>query len=466
MTRRAVLDSIALYKKPSETSNGILAAHSRSMPRPGFGVILKSTFSRTRLGLSVGSEHARLIALAGGELLWAVETPITNQDVAAALRELFRAAPLGSSYWWPRLRVVGALSPSCVHTKRLIGLPTLGDSVRDADLVAKIVQANVTRFFALNESAQVASGVYFGGNGVVFGAVFDYSVLHAIETVCAEHGVRLVATIPSILVLGRVLDGTRLSWSDGDATVEAEFEHARLSSIRRKTVDESGATGRDYPVPCVLRELGDSACRFVEAFGAATLRSEEQMTIISPSLPPLTKRRRKASVRVALAVAAFTAIATSIAPLARARYVQVISLRRLATLTDRRRIVLGREAELQQLSARIEDVAEFRKEHPSTVQLLGAITRVLPLDACIIAIHLDRAGGSLVALASQAARLPALVETVPQVTSVQILGPVTRERVGGQERDRVSIHFRWSDADRRANSKPQASTLSTTASIR
>jgi hypothetical protein len=76
------------------------------------------------------------------------------------------------------------------------------------------------------------------------------------------------------------------------------------------------------------------------------------------------------------------------------------------------------------------------------VLLLAEITRSLPDSSSLVAFQVDSTGlGSVVAVSPHAAAVVDAVERTPGLASPQIVGPVTRERVGGRTLERVSVRF-------------------------
>ena len=90
------------------------------------------------------------------------------------------------------------------------------------------------------------------------------------------------------------------------------------------------------------------------------------------------------------------------------------------------------------------EVAVFDRGRRSATTMLAAMAKALPDGAVLLAFHLDSVGGSVVLLAPRAGVLLTRLEGVPAVTAPDIIGPVTRETVGGHEVERMTVRFRWS----------------------
>ncbi|MGH7720459.1 MAG: hypothetical protein ACREON_16635, partial [Gemmatimonadaceae bacterium] len=126
--------------------------------------------------------------------------------------------------------------------------------------------------------------------------------------------------------------------------------------------------------------------------------------------------------------------ATMSAQRARQRLSEIATERRAATLL---------ESELIATTAALAELSAFAQSRRSFTLLLAELTRALPHESAVIAFRADSAGGSLVALAMRAGVVLGAMESVSGITSPEIFGPVTKEIVGGSERERVTIRFRF-----------------------
>ena len=83
------------------------------------------------LGIAVGADRIRAVALKGGRIVAATEAEVGPGDsLSVAVAELLSAAPLPR---YPRPRVVVALGPSLSQTRRIAGLPPLDDARQEYD---------------------------------------------------------------------------------------------------------------------------------------------------------------------------------------------------------------------------------------------------------------------------------------------------------------------------------------------
>lgn len=97
------------------------------------------------------------------------------------------------------------------------------------------------------------------------------------------------------------------------------------------------------------------------------------------------------------------------------------------------------------MSDALDDAEAFEASRRSTTTLLADLTRALPKEAALVAFRIDTAGGTLVALGTRAAQVMTALEAVKEIASPEIVGPVTRETMGGREVERVTVRFRFAD---------------------
>jgi hypothetical protein len=98
-------------------------------------------------------------------------------------------------------------------------------------------------------------------------------------------------------------------------------------------------------------------------------------------------------------------------------------------------------AELRRVTAALDEVAAFDASRRPATTLLAELTRALPDGAAMVALRIDSAGGSLVAVAPRAPAVLMPLERVPGIRAPEIVGPVTREVLGGREVERVTVRF-------------------------
>jgi hypothetical protein len=392
------------------------------------------------LGIAVGADRIRAVALRAGRIVAATEAEVGAGDsLSAALAELLAAVPLPR---FPRPRVVVALGPTLAQTRRIAGLPPLDD----ARLLGQVVREGAGKFFLRNGVPLVVTGVRIVEPGTVWAAALDERAVRAVEAGCRSAGVRVERFVPAVAVLGRGLGDEHLFWPDGGAVAEVRLRGGELESVRRLSAAQAPAGPPPAAIPA-LAWLGEHGWRFADAYGAASLPQYETL-VHRPSGAAVgdVPAWRLAAAGCALAAAlAFAAVA----PAVRAMAAEDEAMGRIAAVQDRRRVASDSERELARVTEALAEAAAFDAGRYSPTLLLADLTAALPPGSAIVAFRVDTAGGSVVALAPRAAAVVRPLEKVPGLVAPEIVGPVTREALAGRELERVTVRFDI-DAERRA----------------
>ncbi len=398
------------------------------------------------IGISIEREAVRAVEVQRGRIRWAAEMARDDGELlAVTLCQLLSGARRRHlSLWQPR--VVVALGPSLVQTKCLRGLP----AVRDARMLTRVVRESSSRFFLRNGVPLVTTDVRVAGDGQAWAAATDESTMREVLEACASAKVAPRRIVPAVAVLGAALvDGTVL-WPDGSVVAAVTLHGGTLSIVRCVPHVGSDGDGRarrsgiaprtDEPVlRPVLATLGNEAWRYAAAFGAATA-PVSALDLLPPrhGVHARVPRWRLAVAGIA-AGAAFTA--ALLAPGLRAAQATRVASRTVAALGSEWTTAESMQRELGRMTAALEEVSAFMGTRRSHLSLLSQLTRALPQQSALVSLHVDSAGGTLVALAPHAADILHAVERVPDIVNPQILGPVTQERDGDYDVERVSLRF-------------------------
>jgi hypothetical protein len=386
------------------------------------------------LGLAIGADRVRAVLARGDAVAWASEVPAgPDAPLSAAIAELLAAAPLPR---FPRPSVVAAVGPAQSQTRRISGLPTVGD----AKMLGQIVREGAGRFFLRNGRPLAVGGIRVEEPGTVWAAAFDQRAVAEVEAACRQAGLRLRAIVPSVAVLGVALRDERVVWADGDAEAEVRMDpEGRILSVRRLPPGAAPPTDAPRPIPALAR-LGEQAWRFADAYGAARLPVDEALVLRPGSGGPPgtvpTWRLAVAGTAAVLAVAAGLWL-----PLRTASQAKEAQRARLESVRAKESAALAADSELVRVTAALREVAAFDSTRASATLLLADIERALPRGSALVALDVDTAGGSLAALTPRAASVLGGLSRVPGITQPAIVGPVTHEGAGGQELERVSIRF-------------------------
>lgn len=401
----------------------------------------------TTLGIAVGAEGIRAVALNGGRIVAATEARVGPGDsLSAAVAELLSGAPLPR---FPRPRVVVALGPSLAQTRRIAGLPPLDDG----RMLAQVVREGAGKFFLRNGVPLATTGVRIVEPGTVWAAALDERAVRQVEAGCRAAGLRADRFVPAVAVLGRALTGDHLRWPDGPAVAEVELQGGELRAVRRLSASAAADAPPPAAVPALAR-LGEEGWRFADAYGAASLPEYEPM-VLRPAgarAPGDVPRWRLALAGGALAAALLFA---AVAPALQAMGAEDAAAARIAAVQDRRRAAADTERELGRITGALAEAAAFDAGRYSPTLLLADLTAALPAGSAIVAFHADTAAGSVVALAPRAAVVVQPLERVTGIVSPEIVGPVTRETVAGRQLERVMVRF-GIDAERRARPRTEA----------
>lgn len=398
---------------------------------------------RLTLGLGIGRDAVRAVALRGGRIAWALERVRADEPLARTIGLVLAEAPLPR---WARPRVVAAVGPSHAQTKRLVGLPPVQDAAR----LGGIVRESASRFF-LKNGVPLVTTCRQAADGAPWGAALEQPVLEAIEEACRTRRVRLEAIVPTVSVLGRIADdpsGTgRTRWRDGELLVDLTFEAGDLMMVRRAG-DAPDLTSDECARSAMLGVLGPDGSRFADALGAARVRLD--------TVPAWRGRRDPQSAQASgwrLALAATAALGAGMASLAApgvaASFAERSAMARLTELAPTRRDIAFAEREFVKLTSALSEVAAFDQPRYPMTPLLADLTRALPDESSLVALRVAREAGNLVALTPRAAAVITKLETVPGIEGAEIVGPVTRELLAGKTLERVTVRFRVRPVERR-----------------
>jgi len=397
------------------------------------------------LGIAVGADRIRAVALKAGRIVAATEAQVGPGDsLSAAVAELLSGAPLPR---FPRPRVVVALGPSLAQTRRIAGLPPL----EDARMLAQVVREGAGKFFLRNGVPLATTGVRIVEPGTVWAAALDERAVRQVEAGCRAAGVRAERFVPAVAVLGRALSGEHLLWPDGAAMAEVRLQGGELASVRRIASAQAGDPPAPAAVPALAR-LGEEGWRFADAYGAASLPEYEPMVLRAAGATAAGDIPRW---RIGLAAGGLAAalLFAAVAPALRAMDAEDRAAGRIAAVQDRRRAAAETERELARVTSALAEGAACDSARYSPTLLLADLTAALPPGSAVISFRADTTSGSVVAVAPRAAGVVQPLEKVAGILSPEIVGPVTRESIAGRELERVMVRF-GVDAARRARAVP------------
>jgi hypothetical protein len=342
------------------------------------------------IGLAIDRDRLRAVGVRGARVVWGVDAPITGSTpLGDALAAFLGRLPVRR---FGRPRVTVALGASFAQTKRLAGLPPIGDE----RVLAKTVGEHAARFFLKNGVPLVTTSVRLDAKGQPWGAALQKDVVDTIVNVCRASHLELTGIVPAVDV--------------------------------------------SKPDVAALAPLGGEALEFAAAYGAAVTPGAlvwRTRAVADEQAP----RWRVTTIAGAASLALTLAV---VAPGLGARVAEHRAIAHLTTIAALTRTAQRTARDNDLVTRALGEVASFDRGRRSVTVLMAALARALPDGAAMLALHVDSAGGSVVAFTPRAGALLTRLETVPGLAAPEITGPVTRETAGGHDVERVTVRCRWS----------------------
>jgi hypothetical protein len=120
--------------------------------------------------------------------------------------------------------------------------------------------------------------------------------------------------------------------------------------------------------------------------------------------------------------------------------------RAMADLASEHAEAMAVRRRVEQVTSALDEVARFADYRGSPLALLAGLAAALPAESAIVTLRVDSVSVAMVALSSSATMVVTRLERSGFAVSPEIVGPVTRERAGGREVERVTIRFRLTDS--------------------
>jgi hypothetical protein len=389
---------------------------------------------------------------------WHAEQLLSPDEPLSRSLGVFLAGLPGGRAWLPR-HVAVALGPSFAQLKRLPGLPPLTGQRE----LGAAVRTNAARFFLRNGVPLATSTLRVDAPGVAWGAATERPVLDEIAAACRSAGLRLTTVVPTGAVLGAITTGyaiddaddvsTTVAWHDGADRYGFTYLHGHLVASQRSP--RAIASPADSVALTSIRPAHTVGRAFAGAYGAAIAWRGEPVAW-QPTYDPALPANRRARV---LALGAF--VIALVAALATPGLSATLSARgavaHLHAGAVHRRTALATRDSLARATAALTQVTQFAATRRPATFTLRALTNALSKGSALLALQIDTAGGTLVALAPQTAALVTALAADPFLGSVEVVGPVTRESVPGipvsgsptpapRDIERVTVRFRFATA--------------------
>jgi len=397
-----------------------------------------SLLSRSRLGIEINSTDVRGVFVKHGHITKTAMVCLAGvESLEAALIQVLETLR-GSSVRKPAVYV--AIGPAASQLRRLTNLP----AIASARPLRELVHSNAGRFFLRNGVPLLTSSVRREESGHGWAAAVEEPPVRAAADACRRAGLRLALVAPSIVAMRRTVDDEWLTAIDGDVVMRAHVgSNGAIRELRR------------FMAPPVAepQSLGSAATDFAVPFGATTIDRDEPLVLHERDL----RMWRDVSVpgwRMAVAAAALC-VAMMLSLTLPALYAQRIAAetaRRLEAINRQYREAHWMETELARTTASLSEIDAFQATRRSTIAFMADLTTVLPEDAWLQNLRLDKDGGTLVALAPRAAVTATALASLKSISAPTIVGAVSSEQVGPDRIERVTMRFRWKLPKRNAAS--------------
>lgn len=407
---------------------------------PATGLRVHPSMS-ARIGIAIGSEALRAVCVRGGKVLWAAQSArAPEQSLAACIEEILAGIPTRRLR---RMPVDVAVGPHAAQVKLLAGLPP----VSDPRVLASLVRESSASFFLRNGSALVTTGVRVAGEGRVWAAAIEAETIEAIRAACRSQRLKLRSIAPTAAVLPLAARNERFTWRDGEVGLEIARSGPDLELIRRLPAT---LLPPDAPVlePVeALASFGPDAWRYADAYGATLVSSNASLALGPDGVRPLADSLPVRRLALPAMIAAVGVIALALSPL-RAQWTAERARAALdaTRATETWRDLLASAAEIEHVTGVLNEIAAFTASRPDRAGLLGDLALAMPDGSALLRLEVDGTEGKLVAVTPQASALLMTLRSLPRFSSVDLVGEVTRQTVGGQELERVMIEFRLKDA--------------------
>lgn len=395
----------------------------------------------SRLGIAVRARSVAAVLVRGERCVWQSHVSFDqSESVSGAIARLLSAMPPARV---GRRRVVVAIGPHAVQTKRLHGLR---DVARQRQLVAA-VRENVDAMFLQREGVLVVPSILQTQDGATIAAAFELELLGEIAAVLRAKKLRLVTATPTVVALAALAPNDSFDWSDEDERLHMLVisRGGELHDVRRLLDTALATTDAGSPAAFIAAQAMSD---YVDAYAAAVLRRRPTLGWRPERDPRHSTMLNRFGVAAAAASVTLAMSSAFLAPGLRARDVARRSDAALARTRDQRLELARLDGQLRRATDILDRVERFRAQRGGLTLLLGALSDALPESTAIVSLRVDTLEASFVSLAAHA------VDVLPQLGGVsgimvpRLVGPVTREMVGTTRLERATFRFRRRGAER------------------
>ncbi|MCG8468068.1 MAG: hypothetical protein MJB57_07630 [Gemmatimonadetes bacterium] len=382
------------------------------------------------LGLGISKASVRAVLVDDGVVEWAAETKLDAvTGTEGAIRKLLDDAPTSRR---SRPRVRAALGPWASQIK---GLGSVPDGL-DLETLDRLVADNSGTFFLENGVPLTTTTTQRRSDRPV-AAALHAPLLDAIGRATQDHGLRLEAVFPTGEVLLASTPGDRMSWRDGELSLEVHRDAGGAPTVRAAFGD------RDETTPDLvggLSAIGPDAGTFADAYGAAVLAPGGALGIFPGRR--LGRRRGRGPRDGHARRYAFLTIVIALAGLAAPLGFTVQGRRSAARLeavrTEGWSRVLDARAELGRVTAQLEALRRLAAR-PTVTRLVAELAASLPEGAAVTAVRLEGFEAHVEVVAANAAEIAAALGSRAGVEAARLDGPVSRVELAGAPMEEATI---------------------------
>jgi len=391
---------------------------------------------RTLVGLAVGLDDVRAVAVRRGTVTWAAEAPLENgQALADAIGLLLAEAPVRR---WPRPVLAAGIGPHASQVRLIAGLP----DIEDPETLGAVVREGAGSFFLKNGVPLLVTRVRPASPGTAMAAAIDRPCVEAVREACKRRGWCWARVAPAAIVLPAALDDEHFAWTDGRVVLEVKHSHRQVESVRTRTIESAGLPGDPLHLVPALAALGDQGARYAVAYGAAMLQEQEPLALspLSEGVRTRADVLRRFILPGVLSLAAIVALLAS--PFAASAAARRAEARIAKVRSGEWHVIQSTYAQLDRVTAILEEERAFADARSSVTTLLGDVTRALPSGTAVTSFELTNDQAIISILTPDPAVALSAMKRVPAGTSPELVGPAGRDATTGTDLAVVTIRFR------------------------
>ena len=376
-----------------------------------------------RIGIGVRTRALRVVLVRRGAVVHSELVEFDGRypsasDYSRAISAVASNAGARRRLFSPSIHL--AVGPAHCQLRRLASIPTL----RDAVAMNAMVQQNVASLFLKNGVPLRVGRHGAADERGAWVTAFDEPVIQSAVIAAEELGIHDVTAIPLSAAITPEDEGdSTVRWADGAMVLETRFVGARIDEVTRTF--KPGPANEQHP--------GDT---LVDAVGAVEHR-RNALRWSTPNRRHLWLRRARLSAAVAMLMVALVALL--IGPTVRDISTAHRNEAAIAAVRADVRTATQVEDVLRRRITRLEMLNDFSRRRVRAMEVLAALTSTLPDSTAVAALRLDSLSASATLVGRDVMGAVGELQADDEFTSVEIVGPMTRETTGPMELERVML---------------------------